>query len=334
MAAWLRPRPDCGEVPHRVPGLCGGTEFDENGATLTVPVRRWLLPSVSTAAAVSQSAATASTPDRWRNASSLLLYPQRFELDRLNRAPTLGCFGHGGNAARLFACSPVRLTDLPRLPGAYRMVGHFLQARRSLAKPRPIDIKLQSAGALPDRGLRSSSLGEHDRSAGEELSAAESLVERTRALYKLVYRAAKRDVAYRRMLATSERCDEFEARLLVQAGWTNARLDAPLPAPMVKIVVIKVARTIARFQHAPIYQRERQAKQAATRRRRNRSRDAQIVYLHSVGESLAAIGRKFPRPNGRPMSKSGVRKVLLREAERLEVQRRAVHAEHDTSAAG
>ena len=72
-----------------------------------------------------------------------------------------------------------------------------------------------------------------------------------------------------------------------------------------------------------IRQRERQRKQAASRCRRNRGRDLQIVRLHESGESLASIAARFG------MSRSGVRKVLLRD---LPPHDKA--AESDTTAVG
>ena len=122
-----------------------------------------------------------------------------------------------------------------------------------------------------------------------------------------LFRETKRDVAYRRMLASAERCADFEARLLVHAKRINAGLDEPLPIEVLQTVILRLAGRIATWEHSPLRQRERQGKQAAARRRRNRGRDAQIAYLHWAGESLRAIARQYD------MSVGGVRNVLARD---------------------
>ncbi|MDD9999429.1 MAG: hypothetical protein OXQ89_16950 [Rhodospirillaceae bacterium] len=151
-----------------------------------------------------------------------------------------------------------------------------------------------------------------------DLGAAERTVSQARKLHKLLFREAKRMTEYQRMLATRQRSEQFEAKLLRSARMLNSSLDSPLPDRMVATVAGRVAHSIAAWEHAPIRQRERQAKQAAKRRRSNRGRDAQIVYLRECGESERAIAHAFN------MSKSGVRHVLQRDAEQRAQQAESV----------
>ena len=112
---------------------------------------------------------------------------------------------------------------------------------------------------------------------------------------------------YRRMLATRERCADFELKLLDRTRMLNRRLDPPLPDHIVATVATRVAGRVAVFEHMPMLQRERQRKAADKRRRRNRGRDLQILRLHEYGESPAAIAAQLN------MSRSGVRHVLSRD---------------------
>ena len=138
-----------------------------------------------------------------------------------------------------------------------------------------------------------------------DLGQVENIVNRARDLYRRVWSEAKRMPEYGRRLATRERCDQFEAKLLRAAQRVNAELATPLSENIVAEVTARVARTIADWEHAPIRQRDRQSKQAASRRRGNRKRDREILDRHRRGESLAAIAREVD------LTKEGVRQVLL-----------------------
>lgn len=161
-----------------------------------------------------------------------------------------------------------------------------------------------------------------DAQPDDELATAESVVERARLLYTLLYREAKRMTEYKRMLATRERCAAFEAKLNREAAMLNHRFAVPLPDRIVTTVAGRVAGTIARFQHHPMLQRERQRKQVVARGRKNRGRDQLIVRLHESGDSNRAIATQVG------MSKDGVRKVLLRKLPKPPAQTR----KSDTSA--
>lgn len=161
-----------------------------------------------------------------------------------------------------------------------------------------------------------------DRPELFELADAESVVVRSRKLYKLLFREAKRMAEYRRMQASRERCVEFEAKLLRSARMLNGRLENPLPDRMVATVTGRVAGTIARWEHSPIRQRERGKRSGEKRRRRNRGRDGQIVYLRSCGESLRSIADRVGASVG------SVRHVLKREA----AAQRGSDVESDTAA--
>ena len=145
-----------------------------------------------------------------------------------------------------------------------------------------------------------------------ELEYAESTVQRSGALYRSLWAEAKGMTEYRRMLATRERCADFEAKLTRSARFINGRLAPPLPDAVVVKLVARLAGRIATWEHSPIRQRERQAKAAAARRRRNRGRDLQIVRLYESGESQRAIAAQFG------VSRGAVRKVLDRDARKAD----------------
>jgi DNA invertase Pin-like site-specific DNA recombinase len=121
---------------------------------------------------------------------------------------------------------------------------------------------------------------------------------------------------YKRVLATRERCRQFEDKLLTIARWLNTDLNmnTKLPDNVVQDVVIRLSSRIAAWEHSPIRQRERQKLQAAARRRRNRGRDYHIVRLHENGESQRHIAEHFG------ISRNAVRNVLRRDLPRPPAQ--------------
>jgi len=139
-----------------------------------------------------------------------------------------------------------------------------------------------------------------------DLGLAESIVYRSRDLYRRVWSEAKRMPEYRCRLATRERCTAFEAKLLRAARKVNNEHAQPLAENIVAEVTARVARTIADWEHSPIRQRARQGKQVASRHQTTAKRDREILDRHLRGESLAAIAREVD------MTREGVRKVLLR----------------------
>ena len=138
------------------------------------------------------------------------------------------------------------------------------------------------------------------------LGEAESLVGRARLVSGALFKEAKRMPEYKRILATRERCSQFEKKLLKVAQWIDGRLATQLPDDVLKEVVMRLSRRIAIWEHAPSCQRERQKKQVAKRRRGNRGRDQRIVRLHEDGESQRRIAEKLE------ISRGAVEKVLRR----------------------
>lgn len=157
------------------------------------------------------------------------------------------------------------------------------------------------------------------------LGKSESIVHRSRRLSEALFREAQRMPQYRRVLATRERCLQFEAKLKEKATWLNNTLDTKLPDDVVGTVVIRLSRRLAAWEHSPILQRERQKKQVAKRQRRNRGRDLQIVRFYENGESQRRIAMRFR------VSRGAVEHVLQRDAPHL-LKPRADTT--DTSAAG
>ena len=88
-----------------------------------------------------------------------------------------------------------------------------------------------------------------------ELEYAESTVQRSGALYRSLWAEAKGMTEYRRMLATRERCADFEAKLTRSARFINGRLAPPLPDAVVVKLVARLAGRIATWEHSPIRQR-------------------------------------------------------------------------------
>lgn len=140
------------------------------------------------------------------------------------------------------------------------------------------------------------------------LAQAKSLVRRARKLYKALFQAAKDMPEWGRMLATCERLAQFEAKLLQSAKGLNQSLNTMLPDAVVQEVMHRLAETVAVWEHSPDRQRARQKKQAASRRRKNRGRDLQIVRLYESAESQRRIAARFG------ISRGAVEHVLLRDA--------------------
>ena len=130
---------------------------------------------------------------------------------------------------------------------------------------------------------------------------------------------------FKQVLATRERCRQFEDKLLATAQWINSDLNmnTKLPDDVVEDIVIRLAGRIAAWEHSPIRQRERQELQVAARRRRNRGRDLRIVRLYENGESQRRLAARFG------ISRSAVRNVLRRDLPRPPEQ-----SQNDTGAAG
>ena len=112
---------------------------------------------------------------------------------------------------------------------------------------------------------------------------------------------------YKQVLATRERCQQFEDKLLVRAQCIDMRLNTRLPDDVLKDVVIRLAGRITTWDHSPTRQQGRQKLQVAKRRRRNRGRDLRIVRLHENGESQRRIAARLG------ISRGAVRNVLRRD---------------------
>ena len=144
----------------------------------------------------------------------------------------------------------------------------------------------------------------------EGLLEAESVVARSKELYRRVWGAAKRMPEYRTMLSTTERSDVFEQKILNEANMINMTSADPLPDRDVELIVGRVAMTIVQWEFSPDRQRERQRKQVASRHRANRGRDLQIVR-RAEWVSQRAVAAEFG------ISRGAVRKVLARREEIL-----------------
>ena len=138
------------------------------------------------------------------------------------------------------------------------------------------------------------------------LEEAEDLVRRARLVSDALFKEARRMPEYKQVLATRERCAQFERTLLSMAWLIDFRLDTHLPADVVREVAERLANTIAAWEHSPGRQQERQQKQAASRRRRNRGRDLQIVRIIENGESQRKVAAQFR------ISRGAVRNVIER----------------------
>ena len=113
------------------------------------------------------------------------------------------------------------------------------------------------------------------------------------------------------MLATRERHEQFEAKLLATAQRIDASKNTMLPPDALQLLVTRLAKKVAAWEHSPERQRQRQRKQAQKRRRRNRGRDSQIVYLIESGESQRHVATRLGIKRGT------VEYVLRRDAPHL-----------------
>lgn len=139
------------------------------------------------------------------------------------------------------------------------------------------------------------------------LEEAESKVRRARKVSDALFQEARRMPEYKRVLATHKHCLQFENKLLKQARWINYWLDTRLSDDVLKEVVVRLGGRIASWEHSPTLQRERQKKQVAARRRRNRGRDLQIRRYHENGESQRRIAKRLN------ISRGAVERVLRRD---------------------
>lgn len=153
----------------------------------------------------------------------------------------------------------------------------------------------------PDLGL--------DDDGQSSLEIAESIVARARQVSDELFRQARRWPEYKRVLATRERHEQFEKKLLDTARLIDARFgkDTMLPPDALQKVVTRLANRIAAWDHSPERQKERQRKQAAARRQSNRGRDLGIVRAAENGESQRSIAARLG------ISRSAVRNVLKRD---------------------
>ena len=141
----------------------------------------------------------------------------------------------------------------------------------------------------------------------EDLTSAKNRVKRSKELWKRLHREAKRMPQYKLVLATRERVAEYRAALLEKAHFINRKLDHPLRDADVEAVTDDVIDRVAIWDHSPERQRQRQEKQAAKRRRKNRARDSRIRRFAENGMSPAKIAKT------EGLSRSGVRHVLKRD---------------------
>ena len=151
------------------------------------------------------------------------------------------------------------------------------------------------------------------------LQSAKDLLARARLVSDALFEAARDMPEYRRMIATTERYEQFERKLLDRAKAINTRRETNLTDNELVEVVEGVAKTIARYQHDPDLQRERQKKQVARRRKKNRGRDLRIIRLAEDGVSQRAIAKELGAT-----SRGAVENVLLRDAPHL-LDRRKKH---------
>ena len=174
---------------------------------------------------------------------------------------------------------------------------------------KPEDIA--SARAPPDQELPPDA-------AWHSLQDAEDLVHRARMLSDAVFKAARRWPEYKRVLATRERCQQFEDTLQFEAFLIDGRLNTRLPNNVLDVVVVRLANRIAAWEHSPKRQRVRQKLQVTARRRRNRGRDLQIVRYYENGESQRKVAARFG------ISRNAVRNVLRRDLPRPPEQSESV----------
>lgn len=134
---------------------------------------------------------------------------------------------------------------------------------------------------------------EHSPDVQSSLEKAESLVDRARRVSDVLFKEARWMPEYKRVLATRERCAQFEEKLLRTARMIDSRLGTDLPDDVLIEVVERLANRIAAWEHSPERQRERQKKQVAKRRKKNRWRDLQIVRGIENGESQRRVAARL-----------------------------------------
>ena len=143
------------------------------------------------------------------------------------------------------------------------------------------------------------------------LEEAESLVNRSRLVSNPLFKEARRMPEYGRVLATRERCAQFERKLLRTARMIDSRLGTKLPADTLDKVVERLANRFAAWEHSPRRQKERQRKQALKRRRHNRGRDLRIVRYIEDGEPQRKVADRLGS------TRWVVQHVLQRDAQHL-----------------
>ena len=143
------------------------------------------------------------------------------------------------------------------------------------------------------------------------LEEAESLVNRSRLVSNPLFKEARRMPEYRRVLATRERCAQFERKLLRTARMIDSKLGTKLPADTLDKVVERLANRFAAWEHSHDRQKVRQRMQALKRRRHNRGRDLQIVRYIENGESQRKVADRLG------ITRWVVQHVLKRDAQHL-----------------
>ena len=143
------------------------------------------------------------------------------------------------------------------------------------------------------------------------LEEAESLVNRSRLVSNPLFKEARRMPEYGRVLATRERCAQFERKLLRTARMIDSRLGTKLPADTLDKVVERLANRFAAWEHSHDRQKVRQRMQALKRRRHNRGRDLQIVRYIENGESQRKVADRLGT------TRWVVQHVLKRDAQHL-----------------
>ena len=143
------------------------------------------------------------------------------------------------------------------------------------------------------------------------LEEAESLVNRSRLVSNPLFKEARRMPEYRQVLATRERCAQFERKLLRTARMIDSRLGTKLPADTLDKVVERLANRFAAWEHSHDRQKVRQRMQVLKRRRHNRGRDLQIVRYIENGESQRKVADRLG------ITRWVVQHVLKRDAQHL-----------------
>ena len=104
---------------------------------------------------------------------------------------------------------------------------------------------------------------------------------------------ARRKPEYWLVLGDQSQVGRFRAKLMLQALFINHTLQPPLQDADVRDVVDRLVETVAKWKHDSEHQRARQKKQAASRRKKTRGRDLQIIRHHQNGMSQRDIARKM-----------------------------------------